>query len=253
MESFGQYLKSLREEKGVTLEQIAENTKIAVPNLDSIEKDRYDLLPPRVFVKGFIRSYLQELDIPAGEILEKFEEVTEHNETVFFSEEDRMVFNKPPNSLVNHLWFSIALSLAGIASFFILSLTIVTKLTRYDARQTAPTFPLMDNEQDSPATSGTARQKVAESSDATDFGDVAQSGGKRFLEVTAVANTFVRVEPDDGRAEDLVMRSGDVRSFTARKNFHIFTGNAGGIRLRLDDKPLPQYGKMNQPISITVP
>ena len=60
MESFGAYIKSLREEKGKTLEQISANTKIALANLEFLEKDRFELLPPRVFVKGFVRSYAQE-------------------------------------------------------------------------------------------------------------------------------------------------------------------------------------------------
>ena len=67
MESFGQYLKNLREEAGKSLEEIAENTKIAMTNLEFLEQDRYDLLPPRVFVKGFIRSYVQELGLNADE------------------------------------------------------------------------------------------------------------------------------------------------------------------------------------------
>ena len=54
MESFGAYLRGLREKKGKTINDIAHGTKIAVANLDFLENDRFDLLPPRVFVKGFI-------------------------------------------------------------------------------------------------------------------------------------------------------------------------------------------------------
>ena len=80
MESFGAYLRSLREEQGKTLEEIAENTKIAVANLDLLERDRYELLPPRVFVRGFIRSYVQELGLSPEEPLRRFEEFTKEGE-----------------------------------------------------------------------------------------------------------------------------------------------------------------------------
>ena len=73
MESFGEYLKSLREEKGMTLAQMSERTKVAVTNLELLERDRYDLLPPRVFVRGFVQSYTQALDLDPDKVLREFE------------------------------------------------------------------------------------------------------------------------------------------------------------------------------------
>src|SRR5512139_1960954 len=98
MESFGEYLKSLREEKGKTLEQIAESTKIAVANLQSLERDRYDFLPPRVFVKGFIRSYLQELGLNPEEAIRRFEEFIQDGELPDYTAEEHPVFHQKPAS-----------------------------------------------------------------------------------------------------------------------------------------------------------
>ena len=73
MESFGSYLKGLREEKGKTLEDISASTKIALTNLDFLENDRYDLLPPIVFVKGFVKSYAKELDLDTDDTIKTLE------------------------------------------------------------------------------------------------------------------------------------------------------------------------------------
>ncbi len=78
MESFGSYLKGLREEKGKTLEDISVSTKIALTNLDFLEKDRYDLLPPIVFVKGFVRSYAKELGLDAEDTIKTLENFLRH-------------------------------------------------------------------------------------------------------------------------------------------------------------------------------
>jgi cytoskeleton protein RodZ len=80
----------------------------------------------------------------------------------------------------------------------------------------------------------------------------AQSG-KRSLEIRALANTWLRIEPDGGPAEEVFMAPGDIQIFTARDSFSVQTGNAGGIRLKFDGRELPPLGKINQSLSLTLP
>ena len=107
MESFGAYLRSLREEQGKTLEEIAENTKIAVANLDLLERDRYELLPPRVFVRGFIRSYVQELGVSPEESLRRFEEFTKEGELPDYGGQDPAVFARRENCFFIYSWILV--------------------------------------------------------------------------------------------------------------------------------------------------
>jgi DnaJ-class molecular chaperone len=52
-------LKRLRMEMGVSLEQIAEWTKIRPAMLQSIEEDRFYDLPSRLHLKSFLKAYVQ--------------------------------------------------------------------------------------------------------------------------------------------------------------------------------------------------
>ena len=128
MESFGAYLRSLREEQGKALEEIAENTKIAVANLDLLERDRYELLPPRVFVKGFIRSYVQELGLSPEEPLRRFEEFTKEGELPDYGVQEPPVFAQKRNffSFIHRSWFTMILTAVGLISLGILILTATT-------------------------------------------------------------------------------------------------------------------------------
>jgi cytoskeletal protein RodZ len=47
----------------LTIEQIAEETKIRVNHIQSIEEDQAQNLPPAVFLKGFVKSYLKCLGL----------------------------------------------------------------------------------------------------------------------------------------------------------------------------------------------
>ena len=55
--SFGRYLRSVRIQTGLSLEEVSWETKIGMENLLLIEKEDLISLPAEVFVKGFLRSY----------------------------------------------------------------------------------------------------------------------------------------------------------------------------------------------------
>ena len=69
----GTDLKAIRNELGVAIEQIHQETKIRIDYLNSIEGNNIEKLPPAVFLKGFIKAYLKYLYIePADEISARY-------------------------------------------------------------------------------------------------------------------------------------------------------------------------------------
>src|SRR5260370_41724666 len=55
--SRGAYLRSLREAKGGSLEDMARSTRVGIRHLEALEDERLADLPSPVFVRGFIRAY----------------------------------------------------------------------------------------------------------------------------------------------------------------------------------------------------
>ncbi|MDI9570046.1 MAG: helix-turn-helix domain-containing protein [Pseudomonadota bacterium] len=55
----GPDLRDLRMRAGITLEDIAARSKIKVSTLEAMERDRYDLLPPLPYLRGFLKIYAQ--------------------------------------------------------------------------------------------------------------------------------------------------------------------------------------------------
>jgi predicted small metal-binding protein len=69
----GADLKEIRNELGVAIEKIHQETKIRIDYLNSIEENNIKKLPPAVFLKGFIKAYLKSLSIePADEISARY-------------------------------------------------------------------------------------------------------------------------------------------------------------------------------------
>ncbi|MCM0605039.1 MAG: helix-turn-helix domain-containing protein [Xanthomonadaceae bacterium] len=70
--NLGAHLRAEREKKGVTLEQLASATKINIRLLESLEGDRYNELPAKPFVRGFVTSYCKFIGINSEEILNQY-------------------------------------------------------------------------------------------------------------------------------------------------------------------------------------
>src|SRR5262245_27793551 len=69
MMSVGSYLREHREQRGVSLEELAQTTRIGRRFLEALESDDFVALPAGPFSKGFIRSYCQALNEPPDEAL----------------------------------------------------------------------------------------------------------------------------------------------------------------------------------------
>ena len=61
--SFGERLQRERELRGITLEEIAEATKIGTRSLRALEEQDFDKLPGGIFNKGFVRAYARYLGL----------------------------------------------------------------------------------------------------------------------------------------------------------------------------------------------
>ena len=54
--SLGSHLRSLREAKQASLEDMARSTRVGIRHLEALEEERLADLPSPVFVRGFIRA-----------------------------------------------------------------------------------------------------------------------------------------------------------------------------------------------------
>jgi curved DNA-binding protein CbpA len=67
--SDGQLFKKIRELIGITPDEIQEHTKISKEFIFNVEQNIFDQLPPAVYVRGFLRSFLRYLAVPDYEVL----------------------------------------------------------------------------------------------------------------------------------------------------------------------------------------
>ena len=74
-EDFGSYLKSERELRGVTLDELFSKTKIPVRHLKALENNQFDELPEEVFITGYIRSVAKVIGAEEDEVLSTYMDI----------------------------------------------------------------------------------------------------------------------------------------------------------------------------------
>jgi len=73
--SFGRELQLERQRRHITLESVAEGTKVPTRHLRALEQEEYGQLPGGVFNKGIVRSYCRHLGLDEHEWLQRFPDV----------------------------------------------------------------------------------------------------------------------------------------------------------------------------------
>ena len=87
MDYLGEQLKEARNARGVTLEEAASATKVKLEYLRALEEGDYPALPPRAYVKGFLKIYSHYLSLDYPRLLRFYEESYQSSEPqVVFAE-----------------------------------------------------------------------------------------------------------------------------------------------------------------------
>lgn len=70
----GEQLRRAREAKGLTVQQIAEETKLKLVQIEALESGDYSAFPAMVYARGSIKSYADVVKIDPTPLLEQLKE-----------------------------------------------------------------------------------------------------------------------------------------------------------------------------------
>lgn len=73
MSELGALLKKAREEKGFSLDEVQEQTKIRKRYLQALEEGDYEVLPGKFYIRAFIKNYAEFVGLDADEVLKHYQ------------------------------------------------------------------------------------------------------------------------------------------------------------------------------------
>lgn len=71
-ETFGPVLRAARERRGVTLKQLAAETKLSVELWEALEENNLARWPKRVFARSYVRDYAERVGLDPDDVVNEF-------------------------------------------------------------------------------------------------------------------------------------------------------------------------------------
>jgi hypothetical protein len=68
----GPFLRSVRESRGLSLDDLSKGTRISSRYLEAIEADAFDRLPSAIFVQGYVKQVVEQLELDGNGVVEAF-------------------------------------------------------------------------------------------------------------------------------------------------------------------------------------
>ena len=82
---FGDFLRQKREEKGISIEKLESLTRIKKTILENLENERFEKLPPKIYIRGIISKYCQYVELDQKEVLANFDKYFYENRSDKFN------------------------------------------------------------------------------------------------------------------------------------------------------------------------
>lgn len=257
MGGLGELLRQARVQKGLSLAQVEEATRIRSAYLEALEEEAFGRLPAPVYVRGFLKNYAVYLGLDPREVL-----------ALYQASEVPAVPAVPSAMLDEPLEKAVRWRRSGLMVLPLAALALVVTVwwgyarfgNRIDLRwpfgRPAPTAtptptlaptdtltPLVPTATPAPPTATPSPTWTAEPT-ATPTPTVITSLELR-IEVFG-ERAWLLVQTDDQRAFAGILEPGATNVWTARERIVLRCGNAGAVRVVLNGQPLGVLGDAGQ-------
>ncbi len=266
--TIGQVLRQHREERGLTPEQAAYQSKVPLRLLQALEADDYRLLPDAAYLIRFLHDYARMLKLDPDALEKEFRKAIHHPPVQTLASD-----HPPPPPPIP--WKQVAWTGAAIlvvTPLVFIALSLASK--RSADRAPAPPAAVKPAEESSPMGAGSrlmpdrlpAKQPDAPRPDTAtaptvtrgiDTGSAGipqsppalppeRSPRQFLLAVHALEPTWMSVRADGGQEREVLLQKGQTARFSADTGFVVTIGNAGGVELTLNGEPVPSLGALGQ-------
>ncbi len=239
MTDIGKNLRELREQKGLTLKDISEITKINIRYLEFLEENNFSFLP-EVYVRSFLKNYLKAINVDEREFIDALNEILHPIE---YSIAELKEVKQTPEISKERKHFPIRFLIGKsnvftprnivffIIAVILLSTTFILLINRTSEHENL-TSDIQEN------------QKMYEESNkqiSNEFHNIAMRDSL-LLGISATDSVWIQVKIDDSKVEEVYMRRGDVKEFKGKTEFKLLVGNSGALILKLNGIELPFIG-----------
>jgi cytoskeleton protein RodZ len=269
-ETLGKYLKNQRESKKISLREVSKNTRVREHILRAIEEDQLNLLPAATYVRGFLFAYAKYLRLDPNDVLLRYERALKGEPAAPPPPQPLTPRGKIPPTQpskpkqkvlwnTNQMWVVVGVIVASFIIFYFFS--------PYSSKP--PIGPLPERSVEgkpsivpSPPAAATTRapeekpvvevRKPLTPSSPVTATTSAQEKKALSLQLKAAEETWVSLQVDDQPEREMTFKPGEGSSVQASNRIRMKLGNAGGLDLILNGRPLGKLGKSGEVVTLVI-
>lgn len=263
MGELGELLKEARQQKGLSLEQVEEATRIRRKYLQALEEENFGVLPAEVYVKGFLRNYAQYLDLDVEEVMALYAEKAARGEGASPSPDIFRPMSIPvsrpswltPDLVIGALLIVALLGFGAWAAWrYLPPLRQYLPLLLRTPTPPEPTATPMPSPSPTlsaalplptPTPPPTATPTPPPSPTPTLTPTPRAPAGVE-VELRIVERAWLRVVVDGEVAFEGALEAGSRRTWRGRESVALRCGNAGGVRVTVNGEDLGLLGERGQ-------
>ena len=260
--------------RGISLDEIAEATKIGTRSLQALESEEFDKLPGGIFNKGFVRAYAKFLGIDEEQAVSDYMDAVGENheagEETSVETLKAVAAAKEAAAAAEGRSGGSAISSIMIAALALLLIAGAGIAWNYlrdrsaadlpeSARQPEP-VPVRPQAQPPaaasitpPAASSTAAAQKPAPAPPTKASAAADKPAPEFeLLIHAREDSWMSITADGKEVMSGTLKAASERAVRARNRVVLKIGNAGGIEISQNGKPLAPLGEPGKTRTVTI-
>lgn len=251
-ETFGGYIRSIRLERGFSLEDVADATHIRIEVLMNIESEEMDRLLSPAYIKGFLRTISRAIGADGNKAVALFSQSLESR-----NENERALHPVRTQWPQRRLWWvAFALLCAVFASVYayLQNFDDVPAGWRFWESTLQPEQQAVPaNESGSATVTQDAHPQTAPKADVAAAENDLPKPQPQLLEVRATKDTWMKVIIDERPPVEYHLKPGDRLALEAAARYNLLIGNAAAAQLTLNGKPFPVSGRAGQTVTVQIP
>ncbi len=236
MASLGQQLKKAREERGLTIQQIADATHIGSRFLQGIESDDYGILPGGVFNRAFVRKFAGQVGFDQEQAAKLYDEQLaemggEPAKGSYLGLGDEL---EAKSSSGNGLLLAfIAVVVLGAILY---AAYLAFSPSRLQSNNVAAALPTPQPTAtaapaESPGASATPEASPSPAADST------PASGLRVQVIANAGDCWINFQTDGGKTENITLKQGENRDFDATEKLRFLRlGNLPAVNILINGK-----------------
>ncbi|NMG06104.1 helix-turn-helix domain-containing protein [Brasilonema sp. UFV-L1] len=264
------HLRQVREEKAIRLEELAAYTHIRPPILKAIEEGRFEELPEPIYVQGFIRHYGDAMGLDGAALAKTVADICL---TPQESNKDHQVLHEKPSIYVPlAVPYVLLLGAACFGLYYILnqqpsvesasqrkSSPVASKQKTESASKTASLVSSASSSKPKPSvpvslatTKALSPQATTPSPSPTPSPTAQKTSPPVEVTLELQDKSWLRVKVDGKTEFEGELNKGDKKTWTAKKELIIRSGNAGAVLISTNKKQPTPLGSIDSVKQVTI-